>query len=575
MKPKKRTEPIIVVIMAVVLLAMTIFGIYRFWFYVKPVYPVSMIFYDVVNQEPLSGVSVVCRRGHSRHVQEEAMTDSEGRVVFDLPEGKYTLDWSVDGYYDGSQNIFARETGMLPVQYLVPRAGWREAYIVAAWDGNADLDLCIYHDQEQRCIGRESLPGDAYVLEDIADKSYELAYLDDYTDGSYTVFIKDYDGAGDTQRVQPEDVDIRIYTAEGLMYHEQTALSELESAESYTALYECARISGQTVEKSERYIEDLTDYPWAARDKNDPARWMEDSVMQAKEVYSYDDAGKLGGITRTQYNESGQVTLDATYNGFGKCIWEHIWIYDDGGAVIKQNTGYYGKDYRYYEAEYDSYGNITLKCNYDKYGSLQGVDRYEYQYDENGNMLARKDFYINGDGEEFITWEAVYDESGELISLHDYGHGVLERQIESEYDENGKLRRRWAGFYNNVRETAVYNIDGDWLEEEYDDQGNMIKYSVYCYNEDGELELDWREEYQYDSAGNEISCRRFDKNGELDWSRKAEYDAAGNQIFCHEFYEYGDGVWDKWWKAEYDSDGRIAAAYTYRGGGKRLTTSER
>lgn len=568
----KKRSFVVGIIIAAFALGIAAFCVYRFFISgaLGSTFEVSVTFYDTVNQEPLSGVAVVCSRSHNRHSQ-EAVTDEEGRVTFDLSKGKYTLDWSIDGYYDGSQNVTVQEDAKLPPQYLVPCAGRREAYILAVWDGDADLDLCVYSDREKRCIGRESLPGDACVLGDIAGESYELAYLDDYTDAGYTVFIKDYDAAA-TQGVQSKSVDIRIYTAEGLLYQEQTALSVPEAAEGDTAFYECALISGKTVEKSERCIEDLTDYPWAARDKNNPAGWVGESAKQTETVYSYDDAGELTYTERTEYNESGHVTLNAVYNRFGKLTRKNTTVYDDNGAAVEHSTeGYYNEEYRVYRTLYDTYGNITFQYEYDKYGALQDTDRYEYQYDENGNMLAMKEFYINGDGEEFLTYEAAYDESGELISLHDYWLGVLERQIESEYDENGKLRRQWAGFYNNVRERAVYNIDGDWEEEEYDTQGNMVKYSVYCYNEDGELELDWWKEFQYDLAGNKILCRQFNDNGELSWWEEFQYDALGNRTAYQSFS--GNGQLDYRTETEYDSEGRCTACrfYSYR---NKLSTLE-
>ena len=220
------------------------------------------------------------------------------------------------------------------------------------------------------------------------------------------------------------------------------------------------------------------------------------------------------------------------------------------------------------------YENKISECRYDAFGSLQSEYRYEIQYDENGNILAETEFYINSAGEQFLSHEWTYDENGDTTSLHEYQHGLLMRQMESEYDENGKLKRKWWGFYNNVLDTAVYDADGDMLVAEYDTDGNKIKYTVYCYDENGELELDWWYEAQYDSEGNEILCRYFDENGELDWWWEAQYDSEGNEISCHYFYTYGDGIWNWWREAEYDSEGKLTASYTYRDERKILETAE-
>lgn len=594
----KKRSSVIGIIIAAFTLGIAVFGVYRFFFSgaLESTFEVSVVFYDTVNQEPLSGVSVMCRRSYNRHSQ-EAVTDEEGRVTFDLSKGRYTLGWSMDGYYDGSQNISIQEDVKLPPQYLVPCAGRREAYIVAVWDGEADIDLCVYSDQEKRCVGRESLPGDAYVLGDIVGESYELAYLDDYTDGSYIVFVKDYSAAGTTQGVPPKSVDIRIYTAEGLLYQEQTAFGEPEAVEGDTALYECARISDRVVEKSDRYIEDLTDYPWAARDKNDPVGWIQESVRQVRAVYSYDDAGELVKITRTEYNEGGHVTLDAAYNRFGKCTREQIWVYDDNGEITESSiAGYYNDEYRCYKTTYDAYENKTSECTYDAFGTLLGKHQYEFQYDENGNVLGEKVFYTNSAGEQSLEYEYTYDTNGDLTSLHEYRDGLLVRQHESEYDENGKLRRSWWGFYHDILKYSEYASDGDLLVSEYGDDGKET-YSAYNYNEDGELVLS--QKVQYDTNGKEILRCFYDEDGEVKSYWETQYNTegreisscyylAGGQLYCGERTEYDThgnitAIYDCWnedrgWKLdtryEYTDEGWLKAAYEYKGDGETLSQME-
>ena len=323
-----------------IIACLAVIGVYIYNFHVntKYIFQVSMTFYDVMNQEPLADVSVAVARCNGNRVEQEIITDEEGRAVFNLPRGKYTFCWNREGYCDDSRDIAVREEGVL-AQYLVPALGKNEAYIIAEWDFDADLDLCVYSGQEERCIVRDGLSEGDHVLGDIADRNYELAYLKDYRHTDYAVFLKDYSASQGAERAEPGAVDIRMYTSGTFPYHERAVLEMQEVPEEGVALYECVRINGGAMEESGRYIEDLSGYSWAVRDKNDPAGWIGESTVQEKETYTYDALGKVSNIECWEYNENGRVIRSVGYNRYKKLDREPILLTVDSEIKAYPSRG--------------------------------------------------------------------------------------------------------------------------------------------------------------------------------------------------------------------------------------------
>lgn len=577
----------------IIIACLAVIGVYIYNFHVNPkdIFQVSMTFYDVMNQEPIADVSVAVARCNGNRVEQEIITDEEGRVVFNLPRGKYTFCWSREGYCDDSRDIAVREERAL-TQYLVPVFGKNEAYIIAEWDFDADLDLCVYSGQEERCIVRDGLSEGDHVLGDIADRNYELAYLKDYRHTDYAVFLKDYSASQGAEGAEPGSVDIRMYTSGTFPYHERAVLEMQEVPEEGVALYECVRINGGAMEESGRYIEDLSGYSWAVRDKNDPAGWIGESTVQAKETYTYDALGKVSNIECWEYNENGRVIRSVGYNRYKKLDREYTAVYDEDGRIVKSTSIHYDDEYTRYERLYDAWGTEVVENRYNADGSFRGGDRKEIQYSENGDVLSERKFYIDSEGRQIPSWESTYDENGDLTSLHDYERGVLVRQMESEYDESGKLKRRWWGFYHDILDRAVYAADGDRLVSEYDADGKET-YFVYKYNEDGELALyikayydeDGHEilrqyydedgqttswyETQYNAEGQEISYCEYWRDGTLEYGRRTEYGANRKTV-----YRYEDGDWRLWIMREYTAEGWPETEYKYRSDGKTLDYKE-
>lgn len=477
-------------------------------------------------------------------------------------------------------------------QYLVPALEKNEAYIIVEWDFDADLDLCVYSEQEERCIVRDGLSESDHVLGDIAHRNYELAYLKDYRHTDYTVFLKDYSASQSAEGTEPGSVDIRMYVSRVSLYHKRAVLRTQELPEGSPLLYECVHLHGAVMEESGRYIEDLSGYSWAVRDKNDPAGWIGESTVQVEEIYTYDALGNIGGIERWEYNENGRMTRNAFYNSYKKLDREYVVEYDGDEKIVGSTSIYYGDEYIRYERLYDDWGNEVMEYKYSADGSFQGGDRNEIQYSENGAVLSRREYYIDSDGRQIPSWESTYNENGDLTSLHEYYRGVLVRQMESEYDENGELKRRWWGFYHDILDIAEYKADGDLLVSEYDADGKET-YFVYKYNEDGELALFFKADYdddgheilrqyydgdgqttswhetQYNAEGKEISYCEYSGDGTREYGRRTEYGANRETV-----YSYEDGDWRLWVLREYTAEGWIETKYVYESDGKTLWYKE-
>lgn len=506
---------------------------------------------NAVNVEQLSDVSIKFIQGRDNPDGEslcQVVVGANEETVVELPYGEYTVQWSVDGYYSTYQNVEVWEKETLVKEWMVPILEENTAYILAEWETEIDIDLCVYNEQTGRCIGKETTLEDAGSFshgDDSGTKGYELVFLKDYDRNEYEVYVKSnpYPAENQTSSRGAGETTVSIYTSNGLLYQKES--DDIQE----TTLWHCADINDGQIKEWDEYIFDLTQYSWAARDKSNPGFWIENTSIKAEEKYEY--SGQLYRLEVNKFDLNGNEIACFEYGTDGKMTYGHEGEYDVNGNLITSYTyGYEEGVLLVSQSEYvrDEKGNLLTCYTYECEEEVLLVSRSEYDYDESGNIIAWSDY--DRDGKLSSRGEMEYDASGNLISDAYYdGNGELIIKDEYTYDGNGNELTHFL--YGSE------GLCGSW-ESEYDDDGNEIV--VYGYEADGSL--DYKIEREYDQNGNYIGGCTYDEQGISGMRTKFEYDENG---ILEAFYEYGsDGELTE--KIEYDIHGNQTAIYVYKDG---------
>ena len=247
---------------------------------------------NAVGNRALSGVRVEVILGYDNPEGEiiyRAMTGAEGKTVLNIPYGEYTVKWYKNEYYGGCQNLQVREKEVFVNQYLLPYAKENSMYILAEWESEEDLDICVYLEQDWKDIGREVTMEEKWASRcdgDQGENRRELVYLKDGVTSNYTIYVRDWgetegDHDGGIKEVAGniEGLTVSIYAEEGLIYKKEP--------DEQAPLWKCAYLSNGRVEEQDEYIYTLEDYAWAQRDKNNPDSWTDGAeAEESKAAFS-------------------------------------------------------------------------------------------------------------------------------------------------------------------------------------------------------------------------------------------------------------------------------------------------
>lgn len=243
----------------------------------------SLSISSFTTEDALSNVRVFLTEGHNNangEILTETTTQADGTAAFQLKKGDYTLCWQMDGYYNSCRNLTVDGTSQTLHVHMLPLLSGQEAYVLLSWSSDKDLDLSVYNAQTKQYINilhPADESGNFLYSDNKGDKGYELIRLKDYTAGIFTIYIQDYNSLQNSTEssMAADALSVSIYTSEGLVYYEEAAAEETSSLWSPVYLYE-----GEPVGLG-NYIYDLTDYAWAARDKNSTS------------AVSYEEAAKI------------------------------------------------------------------------------------------------------------------------------------------------------------------------------------------------------------------------------------------------------------------------------------------
>lgn len=527
---------------------------------IENTFQITLALYDARSQKPIPNELTICVNDDSDTEKKETVkveTDDEGVAIYNLNEGKYIVYLNIEGYYEKSVNILVDEgISIFPI-YLIPCLQNDSAYVIAEWNGVSDIDLCIYSEQEGRCIAQQMISEEDgeenFVLRDNSIGTYEIAYLENFNKDNYIIFLKEYDKSTEKplEESMPQDIKISIYNVEGLWYSETVTLRNLEASDEIK-LYEWGAINEGAIESRNIYIEDLTDYKWAARNKYDIVSWIDESKIQIEEIYIYNEGGIIEQITRAIFDEKGNLLAESVYNSEGVCTSENKYEskYDENEKLVMESEEHYADGTLEYRREvtYDAYGNSISSYVYNPDGSVKEGGWSIIQYDGNGNILV-KELYRVGMEQPYYKYEYTYDEDGHRIFFSEYGrNGLFERKVNQEYDESGQVRRVQIELYN---EAIMEYVDDDTYE---------------IYGEQPYIEV-----LEYDADGNQIGFYVYDKEGMLESWWEAEYDANGKELFKR---YYDCELLDFWIESQYDNNGNLIVQYIYEDEDKTLRASE-
>lgn len=330
-----------------------------------------------------------------------------------------------------------------------------------------------------------------------------------------------------------------------------------------------AEVQDQTAETEQPAKEKGTSEDEAVEEPEDataeePKTVQEEQYINLKTV-QYNADGSVETLTKSIFNESGNIVKGIVYNGDGSIETLTEYEYDENDQCTKCIThDADGNAIESNESKYDSNGNCIEWIKYDGDGNV--TDSSLSEYDDNGNEI--KETWL-------MTFDIGEDEPYVSTSVFEYEYDDNNNQVKSTaYDEDGStVDIIWEYTYdsvgNQITETQ-YNADGSILSIEkceYNSENKIIKESN-CYEDGTEYRM---AEYEYDSNGNKTKDMINYYSTGLSSLYEYEYDADNRQI---KSTSYKDGAIESVRHTEYDDYGNIIKRTEYGADGAMVLLVE-
>ncbi|MBQ9608754.1 MAG: hypothetical protein IJV15_04820 [Lachnospiraceae bacterium] len=314
----------------------------------------------------------------------------------------------------------------------------------------------------------------------------------------------------------------------------------------------------ETVYHSDGSLQEITEY-----DKNGNEiknSYYNDSVwFEYNHIYEFDQNGNK--IKEIKYNPDGSIQEITEYDFNGNKT-KYI-PYNDGSISYSE------------EYEYDPHGNLTKSVTYNSDGSLSYYYTYEYdnekmvkstqhntdgsilyyytyEYDENDNEIKNTCFKADNSTSYMYTYTYEYDKNGNIIKKITSGpNGTIEEIME--YDADGNIT------YHKI------DISNHYIKYKYDDDGDIIEYTIYNIEDD--LILSYTKYEYYDPITYTPMYRLYNPNsGEHFYTaNETEKDNLSNFGWIYE------GIA---WNAPETSDTPVYRLYNPNAGDHHYTTSK-
>lgn len=375
---------------------------------------VSFDFHSITTSDSLENVTILVMSGHSNtdgEPLETLTTDGDGKVSVELESGEYTLVWKKDGYYNGCQDLDIENDAVTVTTYMLPLLSDHQAYILLRWDSDQDLDLSVFNAQTNQYINITSpvdASGNFLYSDNTGEQGYELIYLRDYTEGIYTVYVRDNESLvnGTGSSMEAGNVSVSVYIPDGLIYYKEADTAEDAALWNPVYLYQ-----GEPTDLN-NYIHDLTDYPQLAQDKNAPTVASNAEAMSVYEAFLRGEYTTVDGKTLTGLLPE-LSPLDDSWDGYVDRI-EYAYLDLGGDGVQELLVTFVGMDI--YNPGDDStyacvlrYDGAGLKMCYDIYAwARSGYNISYYGVVNGGGSGGAATYYFD---------QTVLNANGEVLPI--------------------------------------------------------------------------------------------------------------------------------------------------------------
>jgi len=212
-------------------------------------------------------------------------------------------------------------------------------------------------------------------------------------------------------------------------------------------------------------------------------------------------------LIRMEFSTGGYVEFSYDSNNrVSGCLMWGVPDFPDGKAIF----------------EYDMFGRIIKRENYDISSVYKGYNTYEYDY---LGRFSKSAVYIVSS--LLYSYEYLFDTAGETeYMLFRYYTGDIAGYIEYEYNTNGSVLRKTVRNYE-----ATFNARQEY---EYDNEGKLIRMDVIelYYAPDGYHDL------QYDSQGRLARAYRYDSSGAEEFNITYIYENSPSNTRFPYLYDY-------------------------------------
>ncbi|MDH4129119.1 MAG: hypothetical protein OEV44_10220, partial [Spirochaetota bacterium] len=233
--------------------------------------------------------------------------------------------------------------------------------------------------------------------------------------------------------------------------------------------------------------------------------------------------GLLQKIIDYKYNAKNQLEAEYYFNPSRKPLGYKEYKYHTDGNLKLSNT-YLGKKLSL-TTEYDNFGRVIKIEKYNKQEMV--INQTRTSYNDNGRTER-----IYNKNNILIT-KANYTSDNQLKELIKYDN---DREIYSEvYDfENGVKKSGKILSFGNLIKQFDYDANGILVKESKLNQGKLISYTVYKYNDKGLIS----DATQYSSSNKVLSDWKYHYTKKNQISKEETY--IGNKLLFKSIYSYNN-----------------------------------